>query len=143
MLPQSWMVPSQKYDVIHYVREEFLKSLNPSQYVSVTPDYLAGLPPGASRGLAAASYEPWRMHDYGPFLAATIEVGRDGSNVARKGFAVRLDRGPGAWGDHAPGSSTTSIRCGPQRSSAATGLSTGRGSTSTAATARIPMPAEC
>ena len=98
MLPQSWMVPSQKYDVIHYVREEFLKSLNPSQYVSVTPDYLAGLPPGASRGPAAASYEPWRMHDYGPFLAATIEVGRDGSNVARKGFAVRLDRGPGGVG---------------------------------------------
>ena len=32
MIAQRWMVPQQKYDVIHYVREHFLKSENPDQY---------------------------------------------------------------------------------------------------------------
>ncbi len=29
MPPQTWMVPVQKYDVIHYIREEYLKAANP------------------------------------------------------------------------------------------------------------------
>ena len=32
MAPQSWMVPRQKYDVIHYLREAFLEPHNPSQF---------------------------------------------------------------------------------------------------------------
>ena len=34
MAPQTWMVPRQKYDVIHYIRETFLKPHNPAQYVA-------------------------------------------------------------------------------------------------------------
>jgi putative heme-binding domain-containing protein len=95
MVAQTWMVPSQKYDVIHYLRETFFRDRNPSLYAEVSPDYLAGLPRGTSRGPEPASLETWRLHDYGPFLAGSFEVGSDGSNVARKGLSVRLDAGPG------------------------------------------------
>ncbi len=98
MVPQFWMVPSQKYDVIHYLRETFLKDRNPRWYSDVTPDYLASLPVGTSRGPEPSTTEPWRMHDYGPFLAGTFEVGGGGNNVARKGLAIRLDGGPGGVG---------------------------------------------
>ena len=93
MVPQAWMVPSQKYDVIHYLRETFLKSRTDQAAARLSPDYLAGLPKGSSRGPAPAATDPWRLHDYGPFLAATIEVGRDGRQIIRKGFSVRLDPG--------------------------------------------------
>jgi putative heme-binding domain-containing protein len=95
MVAQAWMVPSQKYDVIHYIRETFLKDRNPAWHTPITPNYLASLPQGTSRGPAPSTVEPWRIHDYGPFLAGTFEAGRDGSNIARKGLAVRLDEGPG------------------------------------------------
>ena len=98
MLPQAWMVPSQKYDVIHYLRETFLKDRNTAWYTAVTPAYLAGLPSGTSRGPEPSLIEPWRLHDYGPFLAGTFEVGGDGGNIARKGLVVRLDDGPGGVG---------------------------------------------
>jgi putative heme-binding domain-containing protein len=98
MVAQSWMVPSQKYDVIHYLREAYLKDRNPSFYTAITADYLAGLPKGSSRGPEPSNIEPWRLHDYGTFLGAGIEVGGDGTNVARKGLAVRLDPGPGGIG---------------------------------------------
>ena len=95
MVAQGWMVPSQKYDVIHYIRETYLKDRNREWYTAITPDYLASLPAGKSRGPEPSTIEPWRMHDYGPFLAGTFEVGKGGGNVARKGLAVRLDPGPG------------------------------------------------
>ena len=98
MVPQFWMVPSQKYDVIHYLRETFLKDRNPRWYSAVTPEYLASLPTGSSRGPEPSTTEPWRMHDYGPFLAGTFEVGGGGTNMARKGLAIRLDAGPGGVG---------------------------------------------
>lgn len=98
MVPQNWMVPSQKYDVIHYLRETFLKDRNPTWYTSVTPAYLASLPAGTSRGPEPSMIEPWRLHDYGPFLAGTFEVGKDANNIARKGLAIRLDDGNGGVG---------------------------------------------
>ena len=98
MVAQTWMVPSQKYDVIHYIRETFLKDHHRDWYTPITRDYLSSLPPGTSRGPEASTIEPWRLHDYGPFLAGTFEVGRGGGNVARKGLAVRLDPGPGGIG---------------------------------------------
>jgi putative heme-binding domain-containing protein len=98
MVPQTWMVPSQKYDVIHYLRETFLKDRNPSWYTAVTPAYLASLPAGTSRGPEPSLIEPWRLHDYGPFLSGTFEVGKGGGNIARKGLAIRLDDGPGGVG---------------------------------------------
>ena len=52
MPPQTWMVPVQKYDVIHYIREEYLKGDNPTQYARVDRDYLGRLPKGKTRGPA-------------------------------------------------------------------------------------------
>ncbi len=95
MPPQPWIVPRQKYEVIHYIREAFLKRSNLSQYITITPAYLASLPKGNTRGPAPQHLEPWSQMDYGPSLMATLEVGRDGTNFAYKGIAVRLDTGPG------------------------------------------------
>jgi putative heme-binding domain-containing protein len=95
MVPQTWMVPQQKYDVIHYLREAYLKEHNPSQYVPLDAAYLAALPQGDTRGPAPSKFEPWVAMDYGPSLTASYEIGNDGSNFAYKGIAVRLDAGPG------------------------------------------------
>jgi putative heme-binding domain-containing protein len=95
MTPQTWMVPQQKYDVIHYIREAYLKPFNRSQYVRIDTFYLSRLPKGDTRGPAPSNLEPWVMMDYGPTLMTTIEVGHDQTNFAYKGIAVRLDPGPG------------------------------------------------
>ena len=104
MVAQTWMVPAQKYDVIHYIRETFLKDRNAAFYTAITPEYLAALPAGTTRGPEPSAIETWRLHDYGPFLAGTFEVGKgkgrdvDGHGIARKGLAVRLDPGTGGVG---------------------------------------------
>ena len=95
MNPQRWMVPKQKYDVIHYIREHFLKPRNESQYFNIDTTYLAGLPAGDTLGPEPIVRRPWSDMDYGPSLNNTIEVSRDGSNIAQKGMAIRLDSGPG------------------------------------------------
>ena len=95
MAPQTWMVPRQKYDVIHYLRERYLKSLNPSQYTIADDRYFASLPKGKTFGPPAIAVEPWVTMDYGPSLMNTYEVGGPGPNIAYKGIAVRLDPGPG------------------------------------------------
>ena len=95
MVPQMWMVPQQKYDVIHYIREAYLKQHNPEQYVELNADYLSALPAGDGRGPQPSQFQPWENMDYGPNLVATYEVGNDGANFAYKGNAVRLDAGPG------------------------------------------------
>ena len=95
MVQQSWMVPQQKYDVIHYIREAYLKTHNPTQLAKVSDQYLAGLPKGDTRGPAPSKFQPWSQMDYGVALAATYEVGSDASNFAYKGIAARLDEGPG------------------------------------------------
>jgi putative heme-binding domain-containing protein len=100
MMPQSWMVPSQKYDVIHYLREAYLKPHNPTQLASVDSSYLDKLPKGDTRGPSPSSIEVWSAMDYGPSLTHTYEVPTRGSannphNIAYKGVAVRLDAGTG------------------------------------------------
>ena len=95
MTPQMWMVPSQKYDVIHYIRETYLKRHNPSQYVSIDDAYLARLPAGNTRGPEPSKIEPWSAMDYGPQLTHTYEVPGPVPNLAYKGIAVRLDPGSG------------------------------------------------
>ena len=95
MVPQTWMVPQQKYDVIHYIREHFLREHNPSQYSEISDAYLASLPRGDTRGPEPQVIEPWTSMDYGPMLTTTIEFGTDGSNIAQKAIALRLDDGPG------------------------------------------------
>jgi putative heme-binding domain-containing protein len=95
MVPQTWMVPQQKYDVIHYVRESILKQHNTSQYSDISDAYLADLPKGDTFGPKPVKFSPWSDMNYGPWMTGTFEVGRDGSNIAYKGMAVRLDPGPG------------------------------------------------
>lgn len=102
MVPQTWMVPQQKYDVIHYIREAYLKQHNPTQHFDAGKQYLASLPAGDTRGPAPVDIRPWEQMDYGPSMIATIELGKTGDNFAYKGIAVRLDAGPGgvAHGRH-------------------------------------------
>ena len=102
MTAQTWMVPSQKYDVIHYIRETYLKDRNPSQYARVDGAYLAKLPNGDTRGPAPSRIEPWSAMDYGTWLTHTYEVPGKGHNFAYKGIAIRLDPGAGgvARGKH-------------------------------------------
>ena len=95
MIPQRWMVPEEKYAVIHYIRETFLKDPNPSQYFPVDESYLAALPKGDTRGPKPVSSQPWTAMNYGPSLINTIEVPGDQTNIAQKGIAIRLDSGPG------------------------------------------------
>ncbi len=97
MTPQTWLVPRQKYDVIHYLRETYLKPHNLSQYVKVSDGDLAKLPAGKKNefGPPAATVEPWVSMDYGPSLMNTYEIGKDGPNIAYKGVALRLDAGAG------------------------------------------------
>jgi hypothetical protein len=124
MLPQTQLTPAEKYQVIQYIRDAYVKPHNPSQYVPVDADYLASLPVGDQRGPAPVEHRPWRDMDHGPFLIHTYElVGPEtkprpgitaaeaerarreqrpprekwpaNTNFAYKGIAVRLDEGPG------------------------------------------------
>ena len=95
MAAQNWLVPQQKYDLIHYIREAYFKTDNNLQYARVDKAYLAALPRGTSRGPRPVSIEPWSMMDYGPSLSLTVEDGNDRSNIAFKGIAIRARRGAG------------------------------------------------
>ncbi|MCE9561394.1 MAG: c-type cytochrome [Planctomycetes bacterium] len=97
MAPQTWMVPRQKYDLIHYLRETYLKPHNPTQFAKVDDTYLGKLPAGKKNefGPIAVNVEPWVTMDYGPSLMNTYEVGGPGPNIAYKAIAVRLDSGSG------------------------------------------------
>ena len=115
MPPQQQLVPSQKYEVIAFIREELIKEHNPSQYAEIDSAYLASLPKGATIGPEATPYHPWMDLNYGNWLMRCYELadstyppkyisgGRsplpneDYSkvNFAYKGIAMRLDKGKG------------------------------------------------
>lgn len=113
MAPQVQLVPQEKYDVIHYLRDYFLREHNPGQWFEVSKEYLDSLPRGGGTGPAPVKREPWREMDYGNLLIGTFEVMAparraakppEGSppdyvapdaNLAYKAIALRLDAGPG------------------------------------------------
>lgn len=116
MPPQMALTPQEKYDVIAYIRENYIKTPNPSQYFEVYSDYLTSLPEGKSTGPETKPYHPWSDMDYGNFLINTYELvdSETGperfhspgprpypdesylkNNFAYKGIAVRLDEGLG------------------------------------------------
>jgi len=116
MPAQLTLTPQQKYDVIVYIRENFIKNNNVDQYFKVTPGYLAKLPKGTSKGPDAKPYHPWSDMDYGNFFINTYELADEKTGIKRyhsprpapykdedyrknnfayKGIAVRLDEGPG------------------------------------------------
>ena len=116
MPPQTGLTPREKYAVIGFIREEFLRQHNPSQYFDVTRRWLRSLPPGDTLGPDPVRQRPWMAMDYGNFLMRTYEIAaadagpkgitnrgpsplknedfRD-RNFAYKGIAIRLDEGPG------------------------------------------------
>jgi len=95
----TFLTPEQRYAVIHFVREEFLKPHNPETYVAVTDSYLAGLPAGTGRGALTEEMRAFQQGpgylrmDFGPALFWTLQVATN--NIAYKGIAVRIDDGPG------------------------------------------------
>lgn len=102
MMPMPQYSTRQKYDVIHYIRETFLKEKNPSQYAETNGSYLASLPRGMSQIEEKESGKappPYKQMDFGNFLFWTyqIEPGplNENVNIAQKGLAIRLDKGPG------------------------------------------------
>lgn len=102
MMPMPQFSTRQKYDVIHYIREEFLKKHNPSQLTKTEDSYLASLPRGISQIEEKESKKtppPYKQMDFGNYLFWTyqIEPGPLDTNVniAQKGLAIRLDEGPG------------------------------------------------
>ncbi len=93
MVPQPQYTTAQKYAVIYYIRETFLRPHNPSQLKDID---LALLPHGLVRAEAEkadTSLPPYKRMDLGPALFWTFEVAPD--NIAQKGIAIRLDDGPG------------------------------------------------
>ena len=74
MGPQTWMTPHERYDVIHYIREKFMKSMHP-KYQAVTAKYLAGLPEVE----VVADVTKQEERDFGPALAS--QFGRDLSSA--------------------------------------------------------------
>ena len=96
MVPQLQYTTAQKYAVIQYIRETFLRPHNPTQFTEVTPAYLTSLPKGLVRAEAEQedrSLPEYRRMDFGPALFQTYQVAPD--NIAQKGIAIRLDDGPG------------------------------------------------
>ena len=57
------MVPRQKYDVIHYLREAYLKPHNLTQYTKADDVYLAKLPAGKKNRGSAAPRTRRRLRD--------------------------------------------------------------------------------
>ena len=115
MPPQVHLTPQEKYEVIHYIREEFIKEKNPDQYFNITNQYLRSLPKGTTLGPDPKPYQPWAEMDYGRFFIHTYDLSDSNApprgisrdccpipdedfrdvNFSYKGIAIRLDEGDG------------------------------------------------
>ena len=116
MPPQVTLTPREKYDVITYIREAYIRESDANQYFNTSTGYLAGLPEGSSIGPEIKPYNPWSDQDYGNFFINTYELvdsetgperfhspgptpypdeDYSKNNFAYKGIAVRLDEGEG------------------------------------------------
>ena len=70
MAAASALSPQERYEVVAYIRNRFMKDSNPD-YQAITDEYLQTLPKGSGMG----EFEPARDRDYGPALAS--QLGRD------------------------------------------------------------------
>ncbi|MFK7852411.1 MAG: DUF6797 domain-containing protein [Akkermansiaceae bacterium] len=96
MVAQQQYTTAQKYDVIHYLRENFLKDRNKDQLVPVDEEYLGLLPRGMTteeENKAAKRKPQYLLQDFGDTLFWTLQV--EPGNIAQKGIAIRVDEGPG------------------------------------------------
>lgn len=101
MASQTWLSPEERYYVVQYIREGFIKKANPKQYFKVTEDYLRQLPkPDKNAGdqLAEVKTEAlkgslkygqdWFMHnksDYGYAIHSPLK------GLATSVITLRLD----------------------------------------------------
>ena len=75
MGPQTWMSPRERYEVIHYLRESFMKPSYPG-YKPVSEEYLDELPKVT---VAPPPKKKLPNRDFGPALAS--QLGRDLSSA--------------------------------------------------------------
>ena len=93
------LTPQQRYDAVHYIREAFVKTHNPSAYTKIDHTYLASLTheieslTATAERVEAEKGPPYLRMDFGPALFWTYQVAPE--NIAYKGIAIRLDEGPG------------------------------------------------
>lgn len=80
MGPMQHLSPKERYQVVHFIREEFMKENNPV-YATVTPEYLKGLPQGTESGEFDLNIE----RDFGPALASQL------GNITTSALTVKLD----------------------------------------------------
>ena len=64
----SHLTPHQRYQVVHYIRDRFMKPTNP-EYFAVDQRYLDSLPIGTEDGTAVQTVE----RDFGPALGSQLE----------------------------------------------------------------------
>lgn len=95
-----WLSCELRYDIIDYIREQFVRRNNPTNYFEITPAYLASLPKGSGKPQKKSAqlleFEKGPRYlrmDFGPVLNWTLEA--ESNNIAYKGIAVRLDPGVG------------------------------------------------
>ena len=95
-MPALPVPADDRYAAVQYLREEVLRTQNPSQFFKVEPAYLDALPrPMRTLAKAApADRTPFfKKMDFGPALQWTYQV--TPGNIAYKGIAIRLDEGAG------------------------------------------------
>ena len=101
MAPQTWLSPAERYYVIQYIREAFMKGSPAGQYFTVTANYLASLPRSrrsaaqqaalvraqALQGSQKYGQEWFHTHpgDYGPAVYSQL---KDHTTAA---LTIRLD----------------------------------------------------
>ncbi len=69
MAPMSYLTPHQRYQVVHYIREAFMKDRNPD-YFKVDKKYLAALPEGTENGMRVEVVD----RDFGPALVSQLRT---------------------------------------------------------------------
>jgi hypothetical protein len=74
MPSQTWMTPEQRYEVIQFIRETFVKKLNPTQYTIVDQAYLDSLPKFNPALAGSASGSKVVPCDFGPVLESQFST---------------------------------------------------------------------
>jgi len=66
------MTPEQRYEVIQFVRETFVRPLNPSEYTLVDRAYLDSLPRYNPARAGSAKAAKVQQRDFGPALESQL-----------------------------------------------------------------------
>lgn len=100
MVPQVQYTAEEKYAVIHYIRETFLKKQNPTQYFNADESYLASLPhhitlKDTKQTKPKDKTPAYAKMDFGPYKMGTFQIDHKLENIAQKGINIRLNPGEG------------------------------------------------